>query len=131
MREPIYRITFDNGNKFKGGTNYFKTGWTTIPDENKIKTIFYRLPNRGYLRLEGYDKYFHMIEATMNLTGKKKGKPKIRYVYIMGEKDNIVTCYKIKLIDRPTEEIINIQTYNKNDEFIRKLNPLGWKLGGI
>jgi len=131
MKEYLYSITFDNGAKFKGGTSYYKSEWTSIPDNRRIKIIFYKLPNGGYLKLEDFNSYFHMIEATINLTGRKKGRTKLAYAYIMGKQNNIITCYKIKLINRPTDEIVNIQTYNENDEYITKLNPRGWKLGMI
>ncbi|KKL86642.1 hypothetical protein LCGC14_1942680 [marine sediment metagenome] len=89
---PLFSVIFKDGSHYLGGNNYFDTGWLSIPNK-KIKRIFYRLPTGDNLCLEGYEKYFHMMEGTKDWAriGKKGitilgNKPQVEYVYIMGKK---------------------------------------------
>jgi hypothetical protein len=92
--------------------------------------VFYSLPNSNdYLCLEGYNKYFNMIEATTDINGASAGKVKIDSAYIMGEKDEKITCYKIALQYTGNKKIGDIEKkeYEKTDPFILGLNKNGWK----
>lgn len=127
---PLFNVIFEDGSCFTGGTNYFETKWMEIPNR-KIKRIFYRLPDGNHLCLTGYDKYFHMIEATKDLTGKNKGKVKIEYAYIMGKNKTEIISYRITLFNKGNERYrtgdITVRTFDINDERIKKLNPDNWK----
>ena len=72
---PLYIIIFKDGTNYLGGNNYFNTGWNNMPNK-PIKRIFYTLPTGDNICLEGYEKYFHMVEATkdwMRITKNKSG----------------------------------------------------------
>ena len=70
-----------------------------------------------------------MIEATTDLNGIDSGKVKIEFAYIMGKKEDKVTCYKIALSYTVNHRLGDIQKieYLESDEFIQKLNINGWK----
>ncbi len=119
--KSLYTIIFNDGSNFLGG-NYMETKWTEIPNK-PIKRIIYSLPTGDNLVLNGYEKYFHMIEATTDLSGKDKGETKLEYAYIMGKKEKIVICYKINIKTGNIERKI----FNEKDNFIKKLNKQGWK----
>jgi hypothetical protein len=117
----LFTLVFDDNSTFAGGT-LEDTKWTHIPDK-KIRSMFYLLPTGDYLSLGGYDKYYHMIECTSDLTGDNKGKLTLEYVYIMGKKNEYVNVYKINLKDGN----INFKQYLKDSEFITKLNSSFWR----
>jgi hypothetical protein len=94
---PLFKIVFVDNSFFVGGNSYHETKWLDIPKNKSIKRLFYRLPDGNHLCLEKFSKYLHMVEATKDLTGKRKGLETIRYAYIMGLKGNIVTSYRITL----------------------------------
>ena len=121
---PLFIINFEDGTNYVGGNTYKETGWMNIPDK-KIKSIFYRLPNIDYLCLSGYEKYFHMIEATVDLNGKEKGKEKICYTYIMGKIEDKVISYKIFLQNNIV--LVNRLVMDYNSDYIQKLNKEGWR----
>lgn len=123
----MYTIIFEDNSVFNGGT-ITDTKWNEIPNK-KIKSLFYLLPNGDCLGLHKYDKYYHLIEATLDLIGENKGKQKIEYAYIIGKRNNLVTIYKINLCNKKYESIGNIQKIilSTEDEFVKGLNPQGWK----
>jgi len=118
---PLFIINFVDGESFIGG-DYKNTKWKEIPNK-KIKNIFYRLPNIDYLCLSGYEKYYHMIEATRDIN--IRSKERIEYAYIMGKLEDKVIIYKIDLY----KNIGSIQRIivNYNNNYIQKLNQEGWK----
>lgn len=124
---PLFHVLFEDKTipVFRGGTNYFETKWKEIP-YNKIARIFYLLPSGDHLTLSGYDKYYHMTEATQELSGKLKGQTRLAYDYIMGKKDGKIRCYKIVLSGNQFGNVI-ISKYDETEEFIQKLNPNGWR----
>jgi len=119
--KSLYTVIFQDGSNFLGGT-FTDTKWTEIPNK-PIKRIIYNLPTGDNLVLNGYDKFFHMIEATTDLSGENKGITKLEYVYIMGKKDKIIVCYKTNLKTGNIERKI----FNEKDNFIKGLNENGWK----
>ena len=127
--QALYYIIFKDST-FVGGNDYYQTKWLEIPNK-KIKRIFYRLPDGNHLCLSGYDEYYHMIEATQDITGKNRGKTNIEYAYIMGKRGRVVTSYRITLINKPFNKHklgdITIREFDINDEKILKLNKKGWK----
>ena len=127
---PLFIIIFEDGSNFTGGTNYFETKWLEIPFK-KIKRIFYLLPSMDTICLDGYDKYFHMVEATTDLNGRLAGQTILRYAYIMGQKGNKVVSYRITLFNRENDKFrtgdITVREFNINDEKIKKLNPDIWR----
>lgn len=122
----LYHILFKDGSQFDGGTSFFDTKWKEIPNK-KIVKIFYRLPGGDYLLLLGYDKYFHMVEATNDLNGKNKGKTQLESVYIMGKLKDKVIIYKIGLRLNKNLGKIEKQIKNIEDEEIKRLNFQNWK----
>lgn len=145
--QALYSVIFDDGTKFLGGSSYSETKWTEIPENKKIKRIFYRLPGGDYLTLAGYEQYYHMVEGLKNIAriGRKKmnlfflnqSKPlnqgiKVEYAYIMGKKSEYVVSYRISLIgskegNRYKLGDITKRIFEVTDEKISKLNPRGWK----
>ena len=125
----LYKILFKDGTVFNGGHDVFNTKWLEIPNK-KIKKLFYRLPGGDYLCLGGYDKYFHRIEATVDLNGKEKGKTKLQSVYIYGRKKDKVVVYQIGLIKDVNLGLIYKKIIDINDKEIKNLNPNNWKQGG-
>lgn len=128
---PLFTIIFQDGSNFVGGNNYFETKWLNIPIKKAIKRIFYRLPNNDYLCLSDYDSYFRMSEACKDLTGKNRGIVRIQYDYIMGKKEDKVTCYRITLHEekdaRYKTNDITTRIFDINDKFIKGLNLDNWR----
>lgn len=128
--KPLFTVIFQDGSHFVGGTDYFETKWLEIPLK-KIKRIFYKLPNNDAICLDGYNKYFHMVEALKDITGKERGIVKLQYAYIMGRKDDKVTSYRITLFNKENNRFrmgdITMREFNINDEKIQKLNPDNWR----
>ena len=127
-KRPLFVLVLEDDTIYSGG-DFTNTKWNEIPLNKKIKRIFYSLTNKDCLCLDGYDKYFHMIEATTDLNGSKAGKVNIEYAYIFGKKEDKVTCYKINLKTRPDKNIGNIERieFATDSEFIQQLNKDGWK----
>jgi len=123
----LYNIIFEDKSIFVGG-DYHNTKWSDIPNK-KIKRIFYTLPDGNRLCLEGYEKYYQMIEVTEDIHGKTKGKKRIEFVYIMGKKKGFITTYKIALFKNSKHEIGDIKRtiYKEENKWIKKLNFEGWK----
>jgi len=120
----LFQVVFKDDTYFQGGTDYQDTKWLSIPNK-PIKRIFYKLPIGDYICLDNYDNYFHMVEATRDLNGKRKGIVNIEYAYIMGIKGDRVTSYRITLINKKQERFqlsdITIRNFSK-EEFIKKVN---------
>jgi hypothetical protein len=127
--KALFSVIFEDNSIYSGGKSYDQTLWKQIPQNKKIKRLFYTLPDNNHLCLEDYNKYFFMLEATKDLNGKNAGRVNIEYAYILGEKYDKVTCYKINLKERPDKNIGNIERleFAKDSEFIRTLNKDGWR----
>lgn len=135
---PIFIAIYEDGEKFIGGTSYFKTKWMELPLK-KIKRIFYRLPSVDYLTLDNYDSFFHMVEATKDwmrigqrkITKINQNEPRIEYAYIMGKKGDKVISYRITLFNKTNERYrmgdVTVREFNISDERIKKLNPEVWR----
>ena len=127
--KPIFNAILKSGKPFVGGSSYYDTKWLEINEP--IERIYYRLPDNNFLILHGYEKYFHLVEATTDLTGKNKGKTKIRNVYLMGKKENKVDSYRITLFESEDSRYkigdIVRRTFNIEDEAVKKLNENNWR----
>ena len=125
--KSLYTIIFKDNSNFLGGT-LLETKWLQIPDK-PIKRVIYSLPNGDNLVLNNYDKYFHFCEATTDLSGKNQGKTRLEYDYILGKKDKLIICYKITLFENSNHKIGDVEKiiFNEEDNFIKKLNKMGWK----
>jgi hypothetical protein len=121
-KRPLFVLVLEDETIYSGG-DFTNTKWNEIPLNKKIKRIFYSLPNKDCLCLDGYDKYFHMIEATTDLSGKESGRVRIEFAYILGRKEDKITAYKINI---KNGNILRTE-YDKNDSFICDLNANGWK----
>lgn len=126
MEHSLYTIIFEDKSVFLGGKDYFSTHWLDIPINKKIKRIFYKLPNGDCLCLEGYDKYFHMLEACKDLTGKNKGIVRIQHAYIIGFKYNEARSYRITLNNSKDDKFklgdITTRIFKIDSLFIKGLN---------
>jgi hypothetical protein len=125
---PLFVLVLEDNSIFAGG-DFTNTKWNEIPLNKKIKRIFYSLPIQDYICLEGYDKYYHMIEATTDLSGSNSGKVRIEYAYILGKRSDKIICYKIILQSKANQKIGDVERieYNESDSFISGLNKDGWK----
>ncbi len=119
--KSFYTVIFNDGSNFVGGT-FQETKWTEIPDK-PIKRIIYNLQTGDNLVLNGYDKYFQMIEVAEDIYGKTTGRKEIEFTYIMGKLKNLIVCYKISI---KTKNIVK-KIYKETDKFIIGLNKNGWK----
>ena len=117
----LYRIVFDNGSTYDGGT-LTETKWADIPDK-QIRTIFYSLPTGDCLALSGYEKYYHFVEVTEDLVRDKNSKKNINCTYLIGKAADGYKLYKINILSNQ----IDIKLLGLKDSFIEKLNPIGWK----
>jgi len=123
--KPLFIAILDDNTKFIGG-NKSDTKWLEIPNNKKIKSLYYRLPSDDFLCLAGYSEYYHLIEAVQMVSGNNKSKAKIKYFHVIAKKKTKVLHYKINTLGQ-----INLEVLSKNHKFIKKLNPNGWKKGGI
>lgn len=122
--KPIYSVIFEDQSRFVGGCTYKDTKWLAIPNK-KIKTIFYKLPYGTHLCLSNFDKFYHMVEATQDITGKNKGKTNIEFVHIMGKKEDKIIDYKIDVYNNIGD--IKVTKYKESDNYIVKLSNQGWR----
>lgn len=123
---PLYKILFKDGTIFNGGDKVSDTKWTEIPNK-PISKLYYRLPAGDYICMGGYQKYFHRIEATVDFSGKDKGKTKLESAYIYGQKGDKVVIYQIGLKKDVNLGLIYKKIIKKDDEEIKKLNSNNWK----
>ena len=119
--KSLFTVIFKDLTTYRGG-DYSNSGWLDIPNK-PIKRIIYQLPNGDSLVLNGYDSYFHMTEAVTDLSGKKRGRTKLEFDYIMGKKNGIITYYKISLINGNIDK----RVYREDTKEMQKLNKIGWK----
>ena len=128
LKRPLYILVLEDQTIFQGGT-YQDTKWKEIPHDKKIKRIFYSLPHKDFICLEGYDQYYHMIEATTDMSGKEAGKSQLEYSFIMGKKEDKITVYKISLCFTGNKKVGDVERieYNETDSFIKGLNPSSWR----
>ena len=135
---PLFVIIYEDGSKYQGGYDYLDTKWLGAPINKKIKRVFYKLPMGDYICLEGYESYFHMIEATkdvMRVSGKSikqmNAEPRIECAYIMGKKGNKVASYRITLQGmkdgRYKPGDMTLREFSIESKFIQKLNKMNWR----
>ncbi len=121
MNKPLFQIVFTDGTTFDGGT-YEKTLWVEIPNK-KIRSLFYLLPTADYLGLGGYERFYHFVECTTDITGDKAGIKNLEYAYIIGQKKDYTTLYQIDL----KIGCINLKNIKNDDKFLDTLNPSFWR----
>jgi len=122
MNKPLFQVIFEDNSSFNGG-DYHNTKWLEIPNDKKIRTIFYLLPTGDYLGLGGFKRIYQYIEVLTDLNGAESGKKKIDFICLIVEKEDNYIQYKINHQDIGVE--INI--LSKNSGYIEKLNPIGWR----
>jgi hypothetical protein len=125
--KALFVAVLEDNTVYIGGKSYEKTLWLELSKEKKIKRLFYSLPDGNHLCLDLYDRYFLMQEAVCDLQGNLKGQTRLEYSYIMGEKDNKVTCYKINLKENDKIGNIERKQYATTDPFIMGLSKDGWR----
>ena len=126
-RKVLYTVIFEDGTEFIGGDNYTDTKWLELPNK-KIKEILYKLPDGDYLYLGGYQKYYHMVEALHDLTGKLKGQTRVQNIILIGVKNEVATVYKIGIAPKPGISATVIKyKIPENSSYIKQLNKQGWR----
>jgi hypothetical protein len=118
----LFVVVFNDNTSFIGG-NLQQTKWVEIPINKKIRSIFYYLPTGDCLTISGYDKYFHYIEVTQDISGENKGKLNYEYAYLIGKKENKIIQYKINL----KNSNIEVNHYDEKDKYIQGLNNDNWR----
>jgi len=121
--KSLYKIEFADGEKFEGGT-IESPDWLNIPDKS-IKKLIYKLPNGRKIECTDYSAYYHFVEVRQDIMNGIKGKIQKEYAYLITK--NGTNCEIIK-INLKTKEIIQ-SILDENNEWIRQLNPAGWKKG--
>jgi hypothetical protein len=122
MNKPLFQVVFNDNSTFNGG-DYNNTLWLEISKDKKIRTLFYLLPTGDYLGLGGYERFYHYVECTEDLTGERKGIKNLEFDYIIGQKKDYTTVYQIDL----KSGCIDIKNLKNDDKFIKKLNPSFWR----
>ena len=117
----LYRVNFVDGDSFLGGdlTNH---KWDEVPYK-KITSIDYKLPNGKRLNLVGYEKYFFMVEATIDLNGNRRGEVRPEYIYWIGIIDKMANIFKINLKNSYVEK----ESISILHPFIVGLNSKKWR----
>lgn len=103
--------------------------WTSLPDK-PIKALEYTLPHgNDSIKLCGYEEYLHMVEVCMPMGGNAM----IEHVYLMGKIGNLVTSYRITILQKTQND-----RYKIGDITVRVLEfgkeyrggvTTGWRLG--
>jgi hypothetical protein len=122
MDKVLFQIVFTDGSTFEGG-DYQDTKWLQIPKDKKIRTLFYLLPTGDYIGLGGFKRIYQYVEVVEDINGPEKGKKKIEFICLIIERDNKYIQYKINQVDIGIE----INTLTKESEYVKKLNPIGWR----
>jgi len=121
MNKPLFQVVYNDNSTFVGG-DYQKTKWAEIPNK-KIRTLFYLLPTGDYLGLGDYERFYHYIECTEDVTGDKAGIKNLEFDYIIGQKKDYTTVYQIDL----KTGCIDLKNIKNDDKFLTKLNPDFWR----
>jgi hypothetical protein len=122
MNKPLFQVVYEDNSSYEGG-NYQDTKWLGIDKNKKIRTLFYLLPTGDYLGLGGYERFYHFIECTTDITGEKAGVKNLEFDYIIGQKKDYTTIYQIDL----KTGCIDLKNIKNDDKFITKLNPDFWR----
>lgn len=103
--------------------------WTSLPDK-PIQALEYTLPHgNDSIKLCGYEEYLHMVEVCMPMGGNAM----IEHVYLMGKIGNLVTSYRITMLQKTRND-----RYKIGDITVRVLEfgkeyrggvTTGWRLG--
>jgi hypothetical protein len=126
----LYHVIFEDKSEFQGGPSIFNSKWNEMPTK-KINKIIYQLPYKDYIVLEGYEKYYHMVEATMDFNGQNEGKQKVEYIYLIGKKGDQYLSYRITVCNKEkTNQKIgdeSVKILDKDNKWVNGLNKNGWK----
>jgi hypothetical protein len=118
----IFSAILEDNSLYMGGDDYSDCKWKEI--DKPIKILFYYLNNGECIKLEGYERYCHYVEACVDINGINAGKTRLVAAYLLAQKDNKVY---IKKINDTVQEIV----IDASDKQITQLNPIGWKKGGL
>jgi len=129
MEEQIYRVSFQNGEEFLGGSIQFPK-WTKCPDLG-IKSFELILPYDDRIVLSNYEKYNFFIGAIKPLVGEKK--LTIIHLFTMGCKKNLVTSYRVTLLSRDKGKHrigdMTVRQFPFGKEGMGRNPTSGWKKG--
>jgi hypothetical protein len=122
---PLYEVIFVDDSKFIGGT-LAETKWMQIPDK-EIKKFTYFVPNKKQIiSEENFKRVYHYVEVTQDIHQGNKGAVNLEYSYLIFEKEFEYEGYRINLKTKKIENLL----LKKDNEYIKILNPIGWKKGG-
>ena len=121
---PLYFLVLEDDTTFIGGTDISETKWMQIPNNKKIKRVFYSISDTDNICLSGYDEYAHMVEVCNDLNGPNKGKVRPQFTYILGKKGQEVTCYRL---DFNIPKNIDVKKLAIDCEWIKGINKNIWK----
>lgn len=123
MQVPLFTVRYKKGQDFVGG-DLVNPLWRYAPEE-PIASFSLKLPSGDFLFLEGYDEYNFFIEALANIYGASG--TTLKYMYLMGNKEGIVTSYRIALSpDGHSVGDITTRKFKKGEEYNGKPTT-GWK----
>jgi hypothetical protein len=122
MSKPLFQVIFEDNSVFNGG-DYQNTKWMEVPNDKKIRSLFYLLPTGDYLGLGGFKRIYQYVEVFTDLNGSESGKKKIDFICLIVEKEDDYIQYKINHQDTGVE----INFLKKNSDYIKRLNPIGWR----
>ena len=122
MNPPVFIILYADEQTYFGKQSYFDSGWKDIEDK-PIKKVFFRMPTGDYMVLSNYEKYYHYMEATKIVAGDNAGKVQLEYLHMLGKRQNQVIEYKVRVLTGD----IKINVFDAENEYIKKLNPIGWR----
>ena len=103
--------------------------WTSLPDK-PIKALEYTLPHgNDSIKLCGYEEYLHMVEVCMPMGGNAM----IEHVYLMGKIGNLVTSYRITILQKTSSDRykigdITVRVLESGKEY-RGGATTGWLIG--
>lgn len=124
--QTLFIVYYEDGKKIGGGLE--NTGWDDI--DKPIKYLQYALSTGKVITIPKYNKYLHLVEASMSIDKDKEklyGK-NYHYVYIKGYTGDKVITHKISLRSFDKDSVGEMQIYQDD---INELNNYGnsWKVG--
>ncbi len=121
----LYTIIFEDNSVYQGG-DLVNTLWANIPDK-PIKKFTYYVPNtKQIICEENFLRVYHYVEVTQDIHQGNKGAVNLEYSYLIFEKEFEYEGYRINLQTKKIENLL----LKKDNEYVKSLNPMGWKKGG-
>lgn len=125
-----YKVYFADGSIYHNDNFIERLNWKSVPDKpiEKIEYLLFANP----IILEDFDKYIIFSEYTVDIYGNFKTASRLRSIYVMGYRSNLVTAYKINIkLTNKKYEYGDVEKYEcpKDKEFYGRPVLKGWKGG--